>query len=127
MPLPEGLYDLLRTRGMEAALDRTSADVRALGPDASEYIVEAIARQLAAVLADLGGDDDERARRQLGLIDELLVTLRERLAADAATRDLASADKVDIARGLRGRDLRPPRAQAGVVGLRERHAPRPAR
>lgn len=82
MPLPEGLYDLLLTEGLASRLDPARADVRDLA-DGAELLADALARQLGAILEDLGGDDADKARRQLELVNALLGELRQRLRAAA--------------------------------------------
>ena len=51
-------------------------------------------RQLAAILDDVAGDDAQKAHRQLELVNALLVSLRQRIAADA--RPAASAKIIDL-------------------------------
>ena len=84
MALPDGLYDLLLTEGLArslAALDPNSSDVRALKGGAAELLAEVITRQLGAILDDVAGDDADQPRRQLELVNDLLVMppLRSRL------------------------------------------------
>ncbi len=84
MALSDGLYDLLLTEGLArslAALDPGSAEVLSLKGGAPELLVDVITRQLGAILDDVVGDDTDRPRRQLELVNELLVALRHRLAA----------------------------------------------
>lgn len=84
MALSDGLYDLLLTEGLArslAALDPGSAEVLSLKGGAPELLVDVITRQLGAILDDVAGDDTDRPRRQLELVNELLVALRHRLAA----------------------------------------------
>ncbi len=90
MNLPDGLYDLLVTQALAARLNRNQADIHALRSGASEFLVDAIARQLTAILEDMGGDETERSRRQLDLVNALLVTLRQRLAAEGAGEESAA-------------------------------------
>jgi hypothetical protein len=81
MALPDGLYDLLLTEGLTrslAALDPISADVLALKGGAAEFLADAITRQLATILDDVAGDDADKAKRQLELVNGLLVMLRHR-------------------------------------------------
>jgi superfamily II DNA or RNA helicase/HKD family nuclease len=100
MPLPDGLYDLLLTEGLArslSSLDPNSAAVQSLSGGAPELLVDAIARQLGAILDDVGGDDAEQARRQLEIVNELLVMLRRRLAAgDSVGTDEGSAARIDL-------------------------------
>ena len=94
MTLPDGLYDLLVTEGLASRLDLDRSDVFALKGGAAEVLADALARQLAAILDDVAGDDAEKAHRQLELVNALLVSLRQRLAADA--RPAASAEIIDL-------------------------------
>lgn len=100
MALPDGLYDLLLTEGLArslAALDPISADVLALKGGAAEFLAEVITRQLGAILDDVAGDDADKPRRQLELVNDLLVMLRQRLSAGGnSAAAMASADVVDL-------------------------------
>jgi superfamily II DNA or RNA helicase/HKD family nuclease len=100
MPLHDGLYDLLLTEGLArslVALDPDSADVQALRGGAAEFLAEAMTRQLATILDDVGGDGDDKARRQLELVNGLLVTLRQRLTAvQNSIGSTSSAEVVDL-------------------------------
>ena len=100
MALPDGLYDLLLTEGLArslAALDPISADVLALKGDAGEFLAEVITRQLGAILVDVAGDDADKPRRQLELVNDLLVMLRQRLSTGSSSAAaMASADIVDL-------------------------------
>ena len=75
MTLPDGLYDLLVTEGLASRLDLERSDVFALKGGAAELLADAMARQLAAILDDVAGDDNEKALRQLELVNALLVSL----------------------------------------------------
>lgn len=90
MTLPDGLYDLLITHSLAAGLDANQADIHALQSGASEFLVDTIARQLTAILDDMGDDEGERSKRQLDLVNALLVTLRQRLAAEGAGEESAA-------------------------------------
>ena len=94
MTLPDGLYDLLITQSQAAQLDTIHADIHVLRSGAAELLVDAIARQLTAILDDVSGDETDRSRRQLDLVNALLVTLRQRLAAQGAGE--SPADVVDL-------------------------------
>ena len=61
MALPDGLYDLLLTEGLASRLELSRADVHALKEGASEFLADAITRQLVAVLDDMSGEDAYRA------------------------------------------------------------------
>lgn len=82
MALPEGLYDQLLTNGLARsleALDPAHADLQDFSGDLAGRLADLVARQLGAILADLPGDDHERTRAQLDLVNGVLVQLRERL------------------------------------------------
>ena len=100
MALPDGLYDLLLTEGLTrslAVLDPISADVLALKGGAAEFLADVITRQLATILDDVAGDDADKAKRQLELVNGLLVMLRQRLAGgDGSAGSSASAEVVDL-------------------------------
>ena len=100
MALPDGLYDLLLTEGLArslAAIDPRSADVLALKGGAAEFLADVITRQLATILDDVSGDDADKAKRQLQLVNELLVMLRHRLNASAGSNGAsAPAEVVDL-------------------------------
>ncbi len=100
MPLPDGLYHLLLTERLArslAALDPGSAELQQLQGGAPDLLVDAIARQLGAILDNVAGEDTDKAKRQLELINELLVMLRHRLAAaDSAGAKDGSADLIDL-------------------------------
>jgi hypothetical protein len=100
MALPDGLYVLLLTEGLTrslAALDPISADVLALKGGAAEFLADVITRQLAIILDDVSGDDADKAKRQLELVNELLVMLRQRLNASGDSNGAsASAEVVDL-------------------------------
>ncbi len=94
MTLPEGLYDLLVTERLAAQLNLSSSDIHPLKDGGTEFLAQAIAHQVAAILDDMGGEIAEKSRRQLELVNELLVTLRHRLAVN--NEPAASADVVDL-------------------------------
>lgn len=100
MALPDGLYDLLLTEGLArslAAIDPRSADVLALKGGAAEFLADVIKRQLATILDDVSGDDADKAKRQLELVNELLVMLRHRLNGGAGSNGAsAPAEVVDL-------------------------------
>jgi len=100
MALPDGLYDLLLTEGLArslATLDPISADVLALKGGAAQFLAEVITRQLGAILDDVVGDDADKPRHQLELVNDLLLMLRQRLSAGGSSAaSLASADVVDL-------------------------------
>lgn len=100
MSLSDGLYDQLLTESLArslAAMDAASAEVLSLKGGASELLVDVLARQLGAILDDLAGDDSDTPKRQLELVNELLVMLRRRLAAvDGASTPVGSAEVIDL-------------------------------
>ena len=97
MALPDGLYDLLLTEGLDrslAGIDPSSVDMSVLKGGAAEFLADVITRQLAAILDDFTGDDADKATRQLELVNELLVTLRQRFNASAASNAVSSSAAV---------------------------------
>jgi superfamily II DNA or RNA helicase/HKD family nuclease len=118
MPLPEGLYEQLLTEGLRGRLDLDRAELQAVSGESSAWFVDAIARQLGAILEDLDGDATASSR-QAELVNGLLVTLRERLAANEPQRALSAlvdpiAAPPQVLRAIRGQ--RPP-AEAPQTGL----------
>ena len=99
MALPDGLYDLLLTEGLAkalASLDPSKTDVSALKGGATELLTDVITRQLSAILSDVSGEDGDKTTRQLELINELLVTLRKRLAGIDKNRAIGCDEVVDL-------------------------------
>ncbi|MBN8488540.1 MAG: DUF3427 domain-containing protein [Burkholderiales bacterium] len=100
MALPDGLYDQLLTESLArslAALAPGSAEVLSLKDGASNLLVDVLVRQLGTILDDLAGDDSEAPRRQLELVNELLVMLRHRLVtANGANTPAGSAEVIDL-------------------------------
>ncbi|MBN9405328.1 MAG: DUF3427 domain-containing protein [Burkholderiales bacterium] len=99
MTLPDGLYDLLLTEGLArslAGLDPSHADVSALKGGVADFLSEVVTRQLASILDELSGDDADKARRQLELVNGLLVMLRQRLINQGQAQASGSGDVVDL-------------------------------
>ncbi len=99
MTLPDGLYDLLLTEGLArslAGLDPSHADVSVLKGGAADFLSEVVTRQLASILDDVSGDDADKARRQLELVNGLLVMLRQRLMSQGEAEASGSGDVVDL-------------------------------
>jgi superfamily II DNA or RNA helicase/HKD family nuclease len=99
MTLPNGLYDLLLTNRITSALatlNPSDSDVSVLKVDASITLADAITRQLASILQDLPGDTSDKTKRQLELVNELLVAMRLRLAAESGSDVPLAADVVDL-------------------------------
>jgi len=99
MALPDGLYDLLLTEGLAKSLttlDPSRADVSALKGGATEFLTDVISRQLSTMLDDVSGDEAEKAKRQLELVNGLLVMLRQRLAGSSADGASAAGGVVDL-------------------------------
>jgi superfamily II DNA or RNA helicase/HKD family nuclease len=86
MPLPDGLYDKLVTDSLARALaDLPSEECRTLAAlppeEATERIANALAKQMTQLLDELDGDAEDKAKRQLALVNELLVHLRTQVSA----------------------------------------------
>ena len=99
MALPDGLYDLLLTEGLARSLtdlDPSRANVSALKGGAAELLADVITRQLSTILDDVSGDEAQKAKRQLELVNDLLVMLRQRLAGSNADGAAAAGEVVDL-------------------------------
>jgi superfamily II DNA or RNA helicase/HKD family nuclease len=95
--LPSGLYDILLTESLERLLASDAAaryQVRPLASDTAQILADSLVRQLAALLEDLPGEGAEAAQRQLTLVNELLVWLRQRLKSAAGHN--AAAFNIDL-------------------------------
>jgi superfamily II DNA or RNA helicase/HKD family nuclease len=119
MPLPEGLYDLILTEGLAARLQHARADVREIA-DGAELLVDVLARQLGAVLEDLAGDDGDQSRRQLELVNALLVELRRRLRAQASAPAIDGAidlvaSPLRVLKAVQADGRFPPAPEAGLA------------
>ena len=99
MALPDGLYDLLLTEDLVRSLADLAperADVSVLKGSAVEFLTDVITRQLSTILDDVLGDDADKAKRQLELVNELLVMLRQRLVGNFAEGACARGNVVDL-------------------------------
>jgi superfamily II DNA or RNA helicase/HKD family nuclease len=98
MALPDGLYDLLLTEGLArslADLEPASTDLQPPHGGVPELLVDALVRQLGAILDDVTGDRADKASQQLELVNALLVALRNRLAcADGSNAAAAVVDLI---------------------------------
>jgi len=79
MTLPAGLYDLLLTESLAAGLDPQTADLRELNSGVPEALLDTLGRQLTSALEDLRDGEQEKTKRQLELVNELLIHVRQRL------------------------------------------------
>ena len=91
MHLPDGLYDKFVTESVAqllAGLRDPSCRTLTVLPreEAAERLADALAKQLTVLLEELGGDDAEKAKRQIALINGLLVHLRQQ--ADIAASEV---------------------------------------
>lgn len=82
MALPDGLYDLLLTERLLSDPDLEHAELATFNGQRSELLVDALVRQLASALEDIAADESDAAARQVQLVNELLVLLRQRLQAN---------------------------------------------
>ena len=99
MALPDGLYDLLLTESLTqslAALDPACTNVAALTGASTELLADVITRQLSTILDDMPGDEAGRAKRQLELVNALLVMLRQRLGGSDGDGRPASGEVIDL-------------------------------
>jgi superfamily II DNA or RNA helicase len=86
MELPDGLYDKIVTESVAQALaglgDASWRTLESLpSGEASERLAETLCRQLTLLLDEIGGEGDEKAMRQLALINSLVVHLRQQAGA----------------------------------------------
>jgi superfamily II DNA or RNA helicase/HKD family nuclease len=96
-PLPDGLYDQLLTEGLVRRLDPDRADVVVPKDGAAAFLTDLMIRQLGAILDDVAGDDPDKSRRQLELVNDLLVMLRLRLSTGGSSvGSTAPGDVVDL-------------------------------
>jgi superfamily II DNA or RNA helicase/HKD family nuclease len=99
MALPDGLYDVLVTEELARSLVQLApacADVLELRGRATEHLTDLIARQLAKILGDVSGDETTIAGRQLELVNEVLVMLRQRFASAGTGKVSFSDEAVDL-------------------------------
>ena len=89
MTLQDGLYDLLVTERLLGRLLPEQSLVEALSGGGADVLADAVARQLADVLDDIGGEGSEKLLRQLELVNALLVTLRQRVLVERNGAELA--------------------------------------
>lgn len=92
MQLPDGLYDKLVTESLAqlvAALKDPAHRTLSLVPvdEASERLSEALAKQLTGLLDEIVGEGADKAKRQLALVNALLVYLRQQAGAAACVLD----------------------------------------
>jgi superfamily II DNA or RNA helicase len=84
MEFQDGIYDQVLTEAQFVALANSVADqarsvVDLPADDLATRLADALALQLVRILDDLEGRGAEKARRQLGLVNSVLVALRARL------------------------------------------------
>lgn len=99
MTLSRGLYDLLVTESLERLLaGDTSArhDIQPLVADAPDYLADSLVRQLVELLEDLLSDGAEAVERQLALVNEVLVWLRQRVQATKGNVGAGVTDVIDL-------------------------------
>lgn len=85
MQLPDGLYDKLVTESVEqliAGLRDSSCRTLSVLPQeqAAERITEALTRQMTQLLDEIDGNGTEKVKRQLALVNALLVHLKQQAA-----------------------------------------------
>ena len=117
--LPDGLYDLLITDALASRLDAVHDSILSLKGGAAEVLADALNRQLTAILENVVGDETDKPLRQLALVNALLVSLRQRLAADDPSSE--SADVIELVstppRMLKAVQRHRPFATAPEIGL----------
>lgn len=89
MVLQDGLYDLLVTERLLGRLLPEQSLVEALTGGGVGVLADAVARQLADVLDDMGGEGSDKLLRQLELVNAMLLTLRQRALVERNGDELA--------------------------------------
>lgn len=119
MEMPEGLYDLLLTETLWKTVSQTTNDNgRTLKPltadDSAERLADAIAFQLSRILDDLGGDGPEKLRRQLDVVNAILVDARQRLGKSGARID-GLASPIQVLQAIHPHALAPALPDTGLA------------
>ena len=89
MTLHDGLYDRLLTDDLARRIISSQARLENVREDLTSLLVDALSRQLTAILEDMEGEGPERVQNQLELANGLLIELRRRLSG-------ANADIIDL-------------------------------
>jgi hypothetical protein len=76
MTLHDGLYDRLLTDDLARRITPGKARLENVREDLTSLLVDALSRQLTAILEDIDGEGPERAQSQLELANGLLIELR---------------------------------------------------
>ena len=91
MSLKRGLYDLLTTDAVARSIGSSDPDLAELTPlsadESTDRVVDALGRQLRAILDDIAGDVSDRQLAQLALVNSLLRSVREYHPRAAETVD----------------------------------------
>ncbi len=66
----------------------------AIKGSAADFLADVITRQLAPILEDIAGDDAHKLKRQLELVNALLVMLRRRLRSSGGSNEAGTAANV---------------------------------
>jgi HKD family nuclease len=90
--IPDGLYDRLMTESLAKAIAALGDPSRqmvtpVIAEEAGERLVESVAKQLTALLDDVKGEGAQRAKRQLEIINSLLIHLRQQDEVGAQVLD----------------------------------------
>ena len=117
MQLPDGLYDKLVTERVAQLIasfrDPSCRTLSALPPEeASERVTDALAKQLTLLLDELDGDGVEKAKRQIALVNALLVHLKQHTSAGSV--DLL-AEPPQILRAVRNSGSAPEVPETGLA------------
>jgi len=117
MQLPDGLYDRLVTETVAELIaslrDPSCRTLSALPPEeVSERVTDALAKQLTLLLDQLGGDGAEKAKRQVSLVNALLVHVRQHTAADSVD---ALVDPPQILRAIHNSGAPPEFPETGLA------------
>ncbi len=89
---PVGLYDTVVTASIADELQNLSETTEAITEplipaDAAEQLASEVARQLTALLDEIGGAGADKVRRQIALLNQILADLRRREPTSASALD----------------------------------------
>lgn len=119
MELPNGLYDQLLTRTLQnfvsGTLGGSDCILQPLTPDdAPARLADALVSQLSGILDDLKGNEAEKLRQQLDLVNFILVSLQHRLGRGADGVDTVSSP-AQILQAIHRQSSKPAMPETGLA------------
>lgn len=114
MPLADGLYDSLLTESLlERIGDTPSTSLPVPTAEAAQRLSEALARQLAKILDDLGQNAPEHTHKQLQLVNALLLYARDQSQIPEAADPLV--EPLQVLRAIHRNTAVPEHPQTGLA------------